>query len=137
MQKRMVILITTMSIFGTACAGAPAAETVLVTNPATETSLQQSGDEVKVALEDLSEQIRPELSLDQDVTMAWSDFEHDFRSVIDDLVRDPDSVDVDGMRQRISALGELIAHSEVNLPENHWEEFIAAFSSLVDEVNSA
>ena len=137
MQKRLLILIATVSILGTACADAPAANTVLNTNPRTETSLQQSGDEVKVALEDLSEQIRPDLSLDQDVTMAWSDFEHDLRSIVDDLVRDPNSVDIDGVRQRIEALGELIAHSEVNLPENQWEEFVAAFSSLVYEVGSA
>jgi hypothetical protein len=115
----------------------PAADAV--SNPAleTETGLERSGDEVKLALEDLSEQIEPELSLDQDVTMAWSDFEHDFRSVVDDLVRDPDSVDLDGVRQRINALGDLIAQSEVNLPESHWEEFVAAFSTLVDEVGSA
>lgn len=131
------MLIATMSLAATACASTPATDAVSITVPETETGLERSGDEVKVALEDLSEQIRPELSLDQDVTMAWSDFEHDFHSVVDDLVRDPDSVDLDGVRQRINALGELIAHSEVNLPESHWEEFVAAFSTLVDEVGSA
>ena len=136
-QTRLLMVIVTMSLAVTACASVPAADAVSNPAPETETGLDRSGDEVKVALDDLSEQIRPALSLDEDVNMAWSDFEHDFRSVVDDLVRDPDSVDLDGVRQRINALGELIAHSEVNLPESHWEEFVAAFSTLVDEVSSA
>jgi hypothetical protein len=131
------MLMATVSLVATACASVPAADAISDTVPDTETGLERSGDEVKLALEDLSEQIMPELSVDQDVTMAWSDFEHDFRSVVDDLMRDPDSVDLDGVQQRITSLGDLIAHSEVDLPESHWEDFVAAFSSLVDEVGSA
>jgi hypothetical protein len=133
----LLLVIATMSLAVTACASVPTADAVSNPAPETETGLERSSDEVRVALEDLSKQIRPELRMDQAVTMAWSDFEHDFRSVLDDLVRDPGSVDLDGVRQRINALGELIAHSEVNLPEIHWEEFVAAFSTLVDEVGSA
>lgn len=72
----------------------------------------------------------------EDLILAWTDFEGDVRSVVDDLIRDPSRVDVQGMQQRVEGLGKLLDDSALELPKPEWEQFTSAFETLIEEVSA-
>lgn len=113
---------------------APVAEPAPVTSAGT---FEQSADQVGDALSEVSLQLSARMSgTEEDLVLAWSDFEGDVRSVIDDLIRNPSKVDIEGMRLRVEAFGQLLDDSAVELPDAEWKEFTSAFQTLIEEVSN-
>jgi hypothetical protein len=103
----------------------------------TTSAAELSADRVTTALSDVSLHLSGQLSdAEEDLILAWSDFEGDLRSVVNDLVRKPSRVDVEGMQQRVENVGELLHDSKLELPAAEWEEFLSAFQTLIDEVSA-
>lgn len=74
---------------------------------------------------------------DEDVILAWTDFERDVRSVVEDLISRPSRIDIEGMQQRVEGLGDLLAESQLELPASEWDEFVSAFQTLMNEASTA
>ncbi|MEX0795328.1 MAG: hypothetical protein WD274_01400 [Acidimicrobiia bacterium] len=111
----------------------------VTTEPAPVTSastFEQSADQVGDALSEVSLQLSARMSgTEEDLVLAWSDFEGDVRSVINDLIRNPSKVDIEGMQQRVEAFGQLLDDPAVELPDAEWKEFTSAFQTLIEEVS--
>jgi hypothetical protein len=74
---------------------------------------------------------------EEDLILAWSDFEGDVRSVVNDLIRKPTRVDIEGMQQTVEALEELLDDSALELAAAEREEFTSAFQILIEEVSAS
>lgn len=110
-------------------------EPIPVTAPNT---VERSADQVGDALSEVSLQISAQMTgEDEDVLLAWSDFESDVRSVVNDLIRRPSRVDIEGMQLRVDALGEFLDDSQLELPASEWDEFVSAFQTLMDAASAA
>jgi hypothetical protein len=121
-------------------ASACAAPSVTIdTSPVTSAStIERSADEVDEALREVSSELSAQMtSDDEDLILAWNDFEGDVRSVVNDLIRNPSRVDIDGMQQRVESLEVLLDDSALELPNSEWEEFTSAFQTLIEEVTAS
>lgn len=106
--------------------------------PLTTSTLAQSAERVGTALSEVSLHLSSQMTGEEkDLIMAWTDFEGDVRSVVNDLIRTPSRVDVDGMKQRVEDLEELLHDSGLELPAAEWEEFTSAFQTLIEEATAA
>jgi hypothetical protein len=66
-----------------------------------------------------------------DLAMAWTDLDADLRSVVEDLVRDPGSVDVDGMQARVEGFITRFRSEEAMVAINgDWENLIDGLDQL-------
>ncbi len=113
----------------------------VATNPAPLTpasTAEVSADHVGEALSEVSLQLSAQMTGGQeDLILAWSDFEGDIRSVVHDLVHRPSRVDIEGMQQRVEGLEEFLEDSVVELPKAEWDEFTSAFQTLIEEVSAS
>jgi hypothetical protein len=124
-------------VLAASACSAPAATTEPIPVPSAST-VEQSAEEVDVALSEVSRQISSQLTGDEeDLALAWSDFEGDVRSVVSDLIGRPSRVDIEGMQQRIDSLGALLDGSALELPEAQWDDFVSAFQTLINETFAA
>lgn len=106
--------------------------------PVTASTIEQSADRVDAALSEVSLHLSTQMTGDdQDLILAWDDFEGDVRSVVDDLIRNPSRVDTEGMQLRVEALEELLDRSVLELPTAEWEEFTSAFRTLIEDVSGS
>lgn len=118
----------------TACA-APSVTTDPI--PATTSTVEQSADRVGTALSEVSLQRSAQMTDDEeDLILAWSDFERDVRFVAN-LIRKPSQVEIEGMQRRVEAFEEILDDSVLDLPAAEWEEFTSAFQTLIEPKDSA
>lgn len=69
----------------------------------------------------------------EDLTMAWTDLDADLRSVVQDLVRDPTSVDMVGMQARVEGfITRFQTTAEMSRINGHWEDLLTRLSKLAD-----
>lgn len=69
----------------------------------------------------------------EDLTMAWSDLDADLRSVVADLVRDPDSVDVDGMQARVEGfITRFQSETMMSKINGEWDDLLTRLDKLAD-----
>lgn len=131
-----VLGLTGVLILASACsAPSVATETVPARSAGT---VQQTADEVDVALSEVSRQISAQLTAEEeDLVLAWSDFEADVRSVVSDLIQRPSRIDIEGMQQRVDSLEQLLDGSALELPADQWDAFVSAFQTLIDETSAA
>ncbi|HJQ77603.1 MAG TPA: hypothetical protein VJ948_10140 [Acidimicrobiia bacterium] len=67
----------------------------------------------------------------EDLTMAWSDLDADLRSVVADLVRDPDSVDVDGMQARVEGfITRFQSETMMSKINGEWDDLLTRLEKL-------
>lgn len=124
-------------VLAASACSAPAATTEPISVPSSST-VEQSAEEVDVALSEVSSQISAQLTgEEEDLALAWSDFESDVRSVVSDLIGRPSGVDIEGMQQRIDSLEALLDGSALELPADQWDDFVSAFQTLIDETSAA
>ena len=118
------------------CAGFDATPTTVGTAADRVEALSESAEIVQQSLAVLGTELATRS--DSDLGLAWSDLESDVRSVIQDLMRDPDSVDTEGMKSRVESFAAMVAESsDASLPSDKWEEFVTAFSDFVDEASGS
>lgn len=131
--------VVAFALIVSAC-GSPAALDTSTTGP-TQRQLVLGGyaDEVWDSLESLSlEFSQTPVAEDVDLQMAWTDLESDLRSVVNDLLREPGSVDTAGVQRRLESFGTMVHEAEdVALPLASWEEFMSSFSTFVEKAGSA
>lgn len=76
--------------------------------------------------------------LDTDLDMAWSDLRGDLRSVVRDLVRNPQSVDTEGMAARLESFWASFGHDPIlSSFEGQWTDLVEAFADLSSEGKTA
>lgn len=122
-------------MIASACA-APAAATDPL--PATTNTAELSAERVDTALSEVSLHLSDQMpDAGDDLLLAWSDFEGDVRSVVNDLVRTPSRVDAEGMQQRVEDFEKLLTDSVLELPAAEWEEFTSAFQTLIGDVSAS
>ncbi|MGF1618771.1 MAG: hypothetical protein ACFCU2_13360 [Acidimicrobiia bacterium] len=133
---RALILAGTL-VAASACA--PAASVATEPIPVTSAStVARSADRVSAALSEVSLRLSTQMTAeDEDVILAWTDFERDVRSVVEDLISRPSRIDIEGMQQRVEGLGDLLAESQLELPASEWDEFVSAFQTLMNEASTA
>lgn len=67
----------------------------------------------------------------EDLTMAWTDLDADLRSVVADLVRDPDSVDVDGVHARVEGFITRFQSEEgMSRINGEWDDLLTRLDRL-------
>ncbi|REK35736.1 MAG: hypothetical protein DWQ20_05790 [Actinobacteria bacterium] len=119
------------------CAGFDTTSSTVESPTSRAAALSEPAESVRNTLALLSKKISAQ-SIDGDVGLAWSDLESDVRSVVDDLMRDPDSVDAEGMKDRVASFAKMVAESkDATLPTDVWDEFVAAFSHFIDEASGS
>lgn len=122
MRKRLLALIPIALL--AACAeaspaGAPATDPTLVREMQ---SVTHSLDQIGTVFEGVES---------DDFTMAWTDLDADLRSVVEDLVRDPGSVDIDGMQARVAGFITRFQSEEAMAAINgDWEKLIDGLAQL-------
>lgn len=105
--------------------------------PVTTSTAEVSAERVDTALSEVSLHLSVQMTdAEEDLILAWNDFEGDVRSVVNDLIRKPSRVDVEGMQQRVEDLEQLLDDSVLELPPAEWEEFTSAFQTLIAEVSA-
>lgn len=133
-------LIRALMLGGALFAGAACSAPSVTSDPipvASASTVEKSADQVGEALSEVSLQLSAQMTDDEDLTMAWSDFESDVRSVVNDLISRPSRVDVEGMQHRVEGLEELLDDSALEMPVAQWDEFVSAFQALIREASSS
>lgn len=71
--------------------------------------------------------------MSEDLSAGWNDLKRDMRSVANDMVRDPNAVDVNGFRRRIQSFPSSF-QAEMEPANVKWDRLIAAFDQLTQDV---
>lgn len=122
-----------------ACGGTVVTDTTTTTPTELQVVLSDHADAVRESLQDLSLDLsNTTVAENVDLSMAWTDLESDLYSVVNDLVRDPDSVDTEGVQRRVESFGVMVTEANgVDMPVDSWEHFLASFTSFVEVCGSA
>ena len=67
----------------------------------------------------------------EDLTMAWTDLDADLRSVVDDLMRDPESIDMEGMQARVEGfITRFQSEAAMTQINGEWDHLMTGLDEL-------
>lgn len=67
----------------------------------------------------------------EDLAMAWTDLDADLRSVVEDLVRDPESIDMEGMQARLEGfMTRFQSETAMTRINGEWDHLMTGLDEL-------
>ena len=117
------ILWVALSVVATACFSGPICDPAPTTPDVTEPA-----NEVLDAAAALDDQL-DNTQVDTSLAMAWTDLHNDIQTVVRDAIRDYESVDMNGFRNRLTSLSADISSLDDPAIRRQWGRLVAAFDS--------